>query len=180
MLNKLEAYPLSNKDIQNLVPGANIVLYPDLHRYRSLDDVIGVNGSAFLLFESKPNYGHWCLIHRGPYGNNTNWSSDMIEFFNPYSGYPDDCLALINKKFARESHQDKTYLSELMIRSPYRLSFNQYPFQKHSSDIKTCGRHCVSRLYMKNMSLDEYYSWMKRMEREYNVDADAIVTAATT
>ncbi len=83
ILKAYEDIALSNTDITNLLNGkVNIVLYPDLYRYRSIDEVMGPFQACILLFEAKPSYGHWCAIFKT--------DLNTVEFFNPYGGYPDD------------------------------------------------------------------------------------------
>lgn len=179
---KIKAYEdvaLSDSQLLDLLRDrVSIVMYPDLHRARSLDEVMGPYGAAIILFESQPNYGHWCLIFRGAGGDN-----DLVEFFNPYGGYPDDGLHHINReapRFARETNQDKPYLSLLMMESPYRLSYNQYAFQRHGEGVRTCGRHCAARLMLRDLSLRNYKNWIVSQARKTGTDADAVVTAITS
>src|SRR5690606_21496962 len=118
MLSRLKDIALSNHDITKLLDGqVNIILYPDLHKYTSIDQLLSPYDACILLYESKPNYGHWCaLIKHG----------DSIEFFNPYGGLPDASLKLINPEFRIESNQVLPYLKILMFKSPYELKYNEF------------------------------------------------------
>jgi hypothetical protein len=179
---KIAAYEdvaLSDSQLLDLLHDqVSIVLYPDLHRMRSLDEILGPYGAAIILFESQPNYGHWCLIFRGAGGD-----ENLVEFFNPYGGYPDDCLRHIchnTPEFAQRTNQDKPYLSLLMLASPYRLSYNQYAFQRHGEGVRTCGRHCAARLLLRDLSLNTYKNWIVSQARKTGTDADAVVAAVTS
>jgi hypothetical protein len=175
---KIQAYedvPLSDGDLRKVLGGVRIVMYPDIHKMGSLDEVMGPNGAAIILFESRPSYGHWCAVFRGAGGDH-----GLVEFFNPYGGYPDDTLKLIDKEFAAETAQDAPYLSKLMMRSPYRLSYNQYAFQKYGSGVKTCGRHCASRLLLRALSLDDYKDWIAGQAARTGTDPDAVVSGITS
>lgn len=176
---KIEDYKkvaLSDKDLLRLLDGrARIVLYPELRKMESLDEVLGPYGAAIILFCSRPSYGHWCWLLRGvgdDYG--------LVEFGNPYGGYPDDSLELLEREWAAESGQDEPILSLLMMESPYRLSYNQYQFQAHSKDVKTCGRHCATRIIFREMPLDDYAAMLFESAEETHTDPDAIVTAVTS
>lgn len=174
-LAKYENVALSDGQLKQILRGkVNIVMYPDIHKMKSLDEVLGPHGAAIILFESKPGYGHWCSLFRGPGRDN-----GMVEFFNPYGGYPDDSLKLIGRGFAAKTNQDVPYLSRLMIQSPYRLSYNQYPFQRQAGGIRTCGRHCASRLLLRDLTLDQYHDWIVEQARKTGTDADAVVSAIT-
>jgi len=188
-IKKLEDVALSDKDISNMLNGnVNITLYPDLIHYRNLDELLGEHRACCLLFESKPQYGHWVAIFETAMPD----GGRGIEFFNSYGdllgGFPDDSLALIDPTWAKQSNQTHTYLSDLLINSPYKLTYNEYDFQKlpgpsprkkGENHIRTCGRHCVVRLLMREYSLDEYKNWMEKMCDKYNLDPDGIVTLAT-
>lgn len=171
-----EKVALSDTDLKKVLGnGVKIVMYPDLHRMRTLDEVMGPNGAAIILFEAKPGYGHWCTVFRGPGGDD-----GLVEFFNPYGGYPDDSLKFIGKGFAAKTNQDYPYLSRLMMESPYRLSYNQYAFQRHANDVKTCGRHCAARLLLRGLNLDEYRDWIVQQARKTRTNADAVVSGVTS
>src|ERR1700752_4623163 len=100
IIKHYEYIALSNHDIMSLLHDkVNIVLYPDLHKYQNIDQLLDPYDCCIILYEakSKPSpYGHWCaLIKR----------DNMIEFFNPYGGLPDASLNLINPVFRVESYQ---------------------------------------------------------------------------
>jgi len=175
-MNKLikhyENVALSNQDIFKKVHGrVNIEVYPNLYKYRSIDELLGPYGACILLFESKPSYGHWVLIFK--------LSNSKLEFFNPYGGYPDDTLLYIDDSFRKKTRQLKPRLSLLMLNSPYELSYNEFAFQKHKGDIKTCGRHCIVRLLCRNYNLYEYKALLDRLSKQYKMNYDEIVTALT-
>lgn len=171
-----EGVALSDTQLRDLLRDrVNIVLYQDLHKMRTLDEVMGPHGAAIILFATKPDYGHWCLLFRG-----AGRDQGLVEFFDPYGGYPDDCLQYIGGQFAHKTRQDEPYLSRLMIESPYRLSYNQYPFQKHGRGIRTCGRHCAARLILRDLGLDDYMQWIRNQAENTGTDADAVVAAVTS
>lgn len=176
MLKKLENIALSNKDIERLLNGrVTIVLYTNIHNFNSLDQIIGQYGACALLYQSKKNYGHWTAVIKI---NDTD-----CEFFDPYGGniegIPDENLKLIPTEFRIQSHQNHTYLIKLMVNSKYQLSYNQYKFQKQSSNIKTCGRHVVFRIMHKHLPLDDYYKYMKGLSEALSLDFDGVVTSFT-
>jgi hypothetical protein len=170
---------LSDKQLLDLVKNkANVILYPNLKDYKNIEDVLGKNRAAFILFCSTytptKRYGHWCLVHQiGPH---------TLEFFNSYggkNGFPDDSLNYIPMDTRKRSNQFHTKLSELMEKSPYELTYNEIPFQRHSKDVKTCGRHCGARLLLKEMDLYEYENFLNLLAKELGLDYDEIVTLLT-
>ncbi len=179
-IKDLENISLSDKQLMSLIDNeANLVLYPDLHKFKNIDDLLGRHGACIILYESKPNYGHWTAIFK------TN-NPKELEFFNSYGdsgrhdGYPDATLKFIPKDFRILSKQDHTYLAKLMVDSPYSLSYNQYKFQSDAEGIKTCGRHVANRLRMRHLSLDEYHNVIMKYCRELRMNPDQIVSLLTS
>lgn len=172
MLAKEENKPLDDATLLRLVNHkANMVMYPDIHTMQ-LSEVLGRHGAAIILFEAQPNYGHWtCLFRVKP---------DMLEFFNPYGGLPDDSLLSISDRYRYRSHQDLPFLSHLLMNSDYRLSYNEHQFQKYARNVKTCGRHVAVRLIFRNLSLKEYTSLINQLCEKLQTDADGVVTILTT
>lgn len=176
---KLENIALSDKQIMNAINGdANLVLNPDMHKYTSIEELLGRHGACIILYESKPSYGHWTCVFKV--------SPSELEFFNSYGddginheGIPDAMLSYIPESFRDASNQNHTYLAKLMYDSKYNLSYNQYRFQKDGTGIKTCGRHVACRLNMRNQSLDNYYRTLKKYCNELNTDFDGVVSYLT-
>ena len=178
-IDNLMDISLSDKQLMHLIDNqANLILYPDLHKYNNIDKILGPYSACVILYESKPNYGHWCCIFKV---NNND-----IEFFNSYGdsndneGFPDGMMKFIPEEFQKISHQDHTYLSNLLINSPYNLSYNQYKFQGNGKNIKTCGRHVATRLNMRNLSLDNYYRFIKKFKADLDLNPDQAVTLLTS
>jgi hypothetical protein len=177
-INKLQDIALSDSQVMNLINhDANLILYKDIHKYNNIDELLGQHGAAVILYESKPAYGHWTTIFKV--------SPNEIEFFNSYGnqnnhdGIPDAMLKFIPKSFRKQSNQDHTYLSKLMYDSKYDLSYNQYNYQGDGENIKTCGRHIATRLNNRNLSLNKYNEYIKKMCRELNLNSDQLVSYLT-
>lgn len=171
LIKEYEDIPLSNFDILKILDNnVSIILYPDLHKYKHIDEILGKYNACILLFESKPKYGHWCAIIK---------NKNDIEFFNPYGGYPDDSLKKIPLKFALQSNQENPYLSLLLYNSEYNLFYNEFKFQQTSNDIKTCGRHCCVRVKNKHLDIYGYKKYLDELSRNLNVDYDGVVTYLT-
>ncbi len=154
IFNEYERIPLSDKNMLQLVDGkANVIIYPNIIHYKTIDDVLGPYKACFILFESKVRYGHWCLLFE--------LDSGELEFFNPYGGYPDDSLDYIPKNFRDKSNQNYPYLSMLLLKSRYPLTYNEHKFQVMVKGINTCGRWCAVRLAFRHISLEDFYKLFK-------------------
>ncbi len=171
LLDKYKSIALSNFDLIDLVQGgANVEVYPEIHKYESIDELLGPHEACFLLFETKPKFGHWCALVK--YG-------DTVEFFDPYSGYPDNVLEFIPDDFKKQSKQNYPYLTKLLYECPYEIEFNDHKYQKKGKDINTCGRHCACRILHKDLDLKEYDKLIKKLSKELKTDADGVVTVIT-
>jgi hypothetical protein len=175
-IKKEENHPLSDSEIRELMRGkCNIVVYPDITQYSSLEQLLGSYGVCFLLYESKPKYGHWTLILLLDNGE--------VEFFNSYGGksrgLPDESLLLIDRDFRKQSNQEIHYLSLLLLKSGYKLNYNEIQMQGKKQNIKTCGRHCVVRAHLKNLDLYQYRALMEKLCEKTGLDIDGVVTLLT-
>lgn len=176
ILNQYADIALSDSEVLKLIDGkANLILYPNLHKYKSIEDILYPYGACIILYEAMPRYGHWCCIFKV--------NSELLEYFNPYGGFhegfPDQTLKNIPMDFRLKSNQDYPYLSLLMYNSSYRLSYNEHPFQKHGDDIKTCGRWCALRIVLKHLSLQHFYDLVEYLKKILGVTSDQLVTLLT-
>lgn len=157
---------LSNKDISKMLDGkCNIIVYPALHKYKNLDEILVPYGSCVILYENKKQYGHWCCVNKLDQHN--------VEFFDSYGMMPDDEIKFIPEHFRKISNQDYTHLTALLLQSSYQIHYNDYKLQKHKNDVKTCGRWCVTRCLNKHLTTDEFGQLFE------GKDGDRIVTIYT-
>ena len=146
---------LSDSDIRHYFPDAQIINIPELKKYNHIDELIPEpTGVKFLLYESKPQCGHWVLLSK--YG-------DIIEFNCSYGTPIDGSLKWVNK--GKQMQLDlKPYLSELLINSKdkYKIIYNSLDLQANSPDVADCGRFCCQRAYfiLKHKQPLKYYNKM--------------------
>lgn len=145
-LNKIKNTPLSGDDLMKICP-APIIRVSQLNKYNSIGDMLGMYNYCYLLYEVKPHVGHWCaLVLNG----------NLLEFFDPYGKPIDSQLEFIPEQFAHSSGQDKKILTQLMIESPYELSYNEFSFQRWDKNTKDCGRWCAMRCLLAKMPLEDF------------------------
>jgi len=142
--------------MRKVIPTLRVVSYPELLEAQTLDDVLDEKGRLMLLYLTEDeNTGHWvCLLKRR--------GTQVIEYFDPYGGYgPDGESKWLSADELEQFGQDTKKLSKLIRASPYKLVINQTAFQKDKNDNNTCGRHCLTRLYLKHLSLPQYTKMVK-------------------
>ncbi len=161
-IKRLISKSLSNVEILKIIKNkANLVSYTNIHKFRSLDQLLNNYGACIILYETKKMYGHWCCVFK--LDNNT------IEFFDPYGLMADRQLNFIDKNYKIESHQDYPYLTKLMLDSPYVLTYNHHPFQEYKKGVNSCGRWVALRLLFRNLDLDKFIN-MFTNNKKYKAD----------
>jgi hypothetical protein len=174
IIKKNEDIALSNYEIDKKLDGKTKVLkYSALRRFNNINDLLEPYKNFILLFMSKPNYGHWTCVLK---------HSNKIEYFDPYGGqsnYPDTILDKIDNNIKKETNQNYPYLTKLLYNSNYPIEYNNYRFQEMGNSIKTCGRHCIVRILLKDLELEEYYNFMHNLSKSYKMNYDEIVTIIT-
>lgn len=172
MLKKLKKIPLSNKQIVDSVfYPIEFIIYRDFNNYDSIDEAFNGKKSILILYLQTESFGHWtCLI---------KLKNNLIEFFDPYGYVIDKGLKFNNKNLNDHLGQRYPYLSELLVKSKYNLSYNNFSFQRKGSNINTCGRHCIVRMNNNNLSLKRYKQIFDSLEKKHNLNPDDVVTILT-
>lgn len=165
---------LSEDDIRKKMNGlTKIIPYTDIYKFKTIDELLSPYDHVFLLYLTKPYYGHWTLVFKYPDRNE-------IHFFDSYGYKPDTEFRFAKDiKFRIKSKQIYHYLVSLLLKSfnKYHISFNQFQMQSHSRPdykIATCGRWCISRI--KNKCLNEYEFYNLFGGNNSNIDKDLLVT----
>lgn len=154
---------------------AEIIIYPDLLKYKTIDEVFKNKDVVFLLYTYKkdPNfYGHWTVLIKYP-------DNKTIEFYDPYNYKMDDELKFVPNAFKKKYNMLFPYLTKLLYNSKYKIEYNNYKFQAKAKDINTCGRHVLIRAVLRDINIDEYYKLMKYLKKETGLNYDELVTYLT-
>jgi hypothetical protein len=162
-----KSYALSGEEMMMLVDNkANLEIYPNIHKYKTLNDLLGPHKACILLYEWKKNYGHWtCVFQRG----------NTIEFFDSYGDPPDAELDYVPEHFAHVHNEDHDYLMDLIRKSGKKLEYNSFDFQEESKGTSTCGRHVAVRLAFREVPNVDYVLMFLTIGK----DPDELVTYAT-
>lgn len=148
-LKQVKDYPLSDGDIRRILgDDISIKTYPDLAKMSSIDQCFDRQGRCILLFlTSSPTEGHWCCLLNKKNG---------IHFFDPYGERPEQQLKNVPASRLEMLDESQPYLTKLLRESGRPVFYNTYDFQKDSTKINTCGRHCIVRCLYAPYSLDKY------------------------
>jgi len=166
MSKQEEQISLSESDIKTMLNGqCNVLTYPELVNYDNINDAMGPHGALILLYMTKQNYGHWvCAFKR---------NNNAIEFFDSYGFFPDDELKLIPEYFRKVSNQLYPHLTYLLLKSKNKIEYNNVQLQKLKKDVNTCGRWCIVRIMLRNLTINEFV-------RKFQDNGDFKVTDLTS
>ena len=85
---------LSNDEILRYMNNkCNLIQYKDIHKYKSIDELLGKYKKCVILYHTSENYGHWVCMYE--YKN-------IIYFFDSYGFIPDDELNYLHKDLKEE------------------------------------------------------------------------------
>ena len=145
---------LSNDNIVSALgpPSEDVLLYRDLHRYNSIDELFYEDNLRIILIESKPGYGHWVsLIKTG---------DDTYTYFNSYGHPPDYEMRFLKPFYRNLLGEDPAEIHRLA--KGKKLIWNKMKLQGKASS--TCGRWQVlwAEMYNRGYSLKEFQSFLKK------------------
>lgn len=165
-IKKLEEIPLSDRDLRILLSkfgvSCTICKYSGLAKFKTLDELLGKNRCAIILYETRQNFGHWVCVFEN--GNN------HIEFFDSYGYFPDDERDFVPTAFRKVGNIDYPYLTYLLYDSNKHIHYNEYQLQEKGNNVNTCGRHVATRLAFKNIPHRKYISMINKIKKEMTPD----------
>ena len=166
----------SDEDLNKNIPNIRIIKYEDLDKYDSIEKMLPDKiDSVIILFESKPDVGHWVCVVR---------IDKNIMFFDPYGYRPDKFLLFTPKYMRKRLNQDIPYLSLMLndaIDNKLKVTFNQYPFQSRENlAYKTCGRQVISFILYcinnKNPTIKKYKVFLDKLNERHDLNYDLLVS----
>ena len=175
-LEEIIESPLDDGDIRYYLPSAKVMTYSELKKHNSIETLLSKKPDyAFLLYQSSPSNGHWTVITRDKYNN--------INYFDSYGNKIDHPLRWTGLDTRKKLGEEAPMLSMLMNKTQLPVYYNNVDYQGDGSDINTCGRHCVFyvlNMLKNNMTLAQYYEYMKKMSKKYKLNYDEIVSEFIT
>jgi hypothetical protein len=171
-IQQITRKPLSDLEIKAYIPNAKILSIPELENYKSIDELLPNDKDvAFLLYESKPMYGHWVLLAK--YG-------DIIEYNDSYGGKIDEPI-MWNTKKQNENLDNKKYITDLLTKAQgkYNIIYNDKDLQAEKPDVANCGRYAIMRaltILNDNQPLEYYNMMLNELKKITGFNFDDIVS----
>lgn len=143
--------PLSEDDIRKdfrksflKKQGIKIVSYMELRNYQSINELLYPSGRCMILYEYEDHYGHWTCLFKTKTG---------VNFFDSYGIEIDSQLLDIPENY-RGDYPHLTYLLYRFktMNPEATVDFNEYALQEEEKNINTCGKWCVIRMYLPDIS----------------------------
>ena len=136
-MQQLLGKSLSSTDLMRIMRNqCKIYTYNELSRIKSLDQLFGPYNCVFILYETRKNYGHWCVLTR---------DHNRITFFDSYGIFPDMELKWTPQAFRRRNNMILPHLTSLLYhdKSGREIHYNNHRLQRMNKKIATCGRWCA-------------------------------------
>lgn len=183
---------LTVNDVQDIagVP-FNVVKFGDLVKYKTLDDLFEVNtmgmryhpvDNVLILYEMKPNSGHWCTLKR--ITGNAAHPVYSYHFLDPYGEIIDSQRNHVPVDFRMKSGQS----TPLILKKLYNqmvgegrtgvldIHYNDKELQGPKSS--TCGRY--AGLFMKyDTTVENFAKQLKMMAKKKKMSVDDLVIRLT-
>jgi hypothetical protein len=167
-IKEIQSSPISDALIKKYLPDANIIMYNQLPRYNTIEELLPHDKSYFvLMYQDSPNTGHWTTVLR---------QKNTVEFFDSYGNYPDKDLSWVSKEHRERLGIDDKYLSRLLDKTKLKVVYNTEPYQASGNKIATCGRHVVFRLMNISKGLLNYHKFIRNQMKKQKCDYDCVVS----
>lgn len=148
-----ESIDLNGEDVFKLSNGnATILTYSQLNNIETLDQAFNGKSCLILLYEIRPNFGHWTCLTRH---SDKTISDKLLEFFDPYSLQMDTELQFSKMYF---NQNGIPHLTHLVKNSGMELIQNKIQLQQFAKDVNVCGRYAGYRARKYYLSLKEFQS----------------------
>ena len=163
--------PMGSDDIIHYFPNAKITTYADLHKYKSIKQLLPAQEDfVFILYEDSPRTGHWVCLTRDIHNS--------INYFDSYGGKVDDPLTWSTPAERKQLKMCVPYLSKLLDKTPEPVFWNDEDYQRDGFNINTCGRHCcyyILNMLYHDMSLLDYHKHITALKKKHKMTYDEVV-----
>jgi hypothetical protein len=156
-LPEITRIPLSGLDMMKLNPDAKLIKYPDLYKYKTIDELFADCDKVIILVLTISNSsGHWTALFKNKQG---------INYYDSYGVPPDYQFELLSKNKRKELNQPNDYLNYLLRNS--KCIFNNITYQKPNT--QTCGEHSSFRLNNSMLNDKQYLKFFTKNNLEPDI-----------
>jgi hypothetical protein len=167
---------MTGGEINGILNGkAHIVPYSELSKFKTIEELLGSQGHAVILYEVKPGVGHWTCVFYGPPLDECDLDYPRIYFFDSYGIKPDDEQEWIDVEFRKKAWDDMRVLSKLLKNTPSEINYNEFQLQEMKSGVNTCGKWCVARLGLKHLDDEEFAELFAKEDPTDTLSPDQLV-----
>lgn len=166
---------LSEGDIMNVMRGnVNIVAYPDLAKYSSVDDLFAKSNNIVLYFVEEitrgGEVGHFEAMKR---------DGQVIEFFDSYGLKYDQCRKFLSENTLIRLKESEPYLTQLFsqaVKSGYTVLWNHHKYQSMKANVNDCGKWSTCFLLNGDLRGNTFLKFITQIMQKYNLsDSDDAV-----
>ncbi len=148
LVKRAQSDELSGADINRMLRGScPIIPYSKLSQYNNIDDVLGPNQCAVILYEMIENEGHWTCIFRNKKGR--------LVFYDSL-GYPMDSELVFVNKYRKKNDMPTEQKELTRLVGNEKVISNTESVQEDKANISTCGRFSVMRLLLRDLSNKQF------------------------
>lgn len=161
IIENAEKILLTANDILHLTNNeVNILVYDDLVKYKTIDQVFGDKNAIVLLYQNTENSGHWVLL--------TKLSPKILYWFDSY-GFQLDQEIKWSSYLLNKGYLNNPPLTYLIKNSPYKLLQNKIKYQQLSNAVNTCGRWCIVRYNYRHLKDKDFQTFILK-SKHYSGD----------
>ena len=155
LLNELDSIALSEPEFKRVANCNSFLLFTDLAKYNSLEQLFQVNGDKILLaLKSTPNFAHFmCLAKQ---------NNNRAIYYESYGKSIEELIR--ESPYTLDKSRGVNLLKKLENNSKISVDYNRYVHQKNhmkNNPINTCGFHSSNRIRYSHLSNKEYDDFMK-------------------
>lgn len=165
MINYFKMKDLDGLEIEDLI-GKPPIPYNELTKYKNVDELLGKENYAIILYLTAPNEGHYVAI-------TANDETGKIRFFDSYGlhfGAEKEYGAGYSNQFGRQIDR---------LIGQYNPEWNKVDYQSKKSKISTCGRWSSIACKLRNLSLKQIEEFFKGNNDSFLRQDDNIATLLT-
>ena len=155
LLNELDSMALSEAEFKRVANCNSFLLFTDLGKYNSLEQLFQVNGDNILLaLKSTPNFAHFmCLCKQ---------NNNRAIYYESYGKTIEELIR--ESPYTLDKSRGVNLLKKLENNSKISIDYNRFTHQKNhqkNNAINTCAFQSANRIRYSHLSNKEYDDFMK-------------------